>query len=177
MMRALVQDLSASAADPGQLLAQINRDLVSVFQQSGTTMFATAFYLVADAATGELAYSSAAHPNPLQLKRDLCRIEPLGADAGGKKGPALGLFKDAQFPTYRRQMHSGDVIMLFTDGMIEAEGENQEIFSQERLAAAMHKHAGLPAKELLAELITEIQKFSGCQEFSDDVCLVGIEVK
>ena len=177
MMRALVQDLSATAASPGDLLAQINRDLAGVFKQSGATMFATAFYLVADAATGQVSYASAAHPNPLQLRRDLGRIEPLGTDPGGKKGPALGLFTEAQFPTYRRQMHSGDIIMLFTDGMIEAEGENQEIFSQERLAAAMHKHAALPARELLAALISEIRRFSGSQEFADDVCLVGIEVK
>jgi sigma-B regulation protein RsbU (phosphoserine phosphatase) len=177
MLRALVQDLSASAAEPGQLLAEINRNLIGIFQQSGATMFATAFYLVADVATGELRYASAAHPNPLQLQRHAGRIEPLGADPGGKKGPALGLFPEARFPSYRRPMRSGDVIMLFTDGMIEEEGKNQEIFSQERLAADLQKHADLPAGELIAKLIAEIQGFSGRQEFADDVCLVGMEVR
>ena len=126
MIRALVEDLSVAATDPGHLLAQINRGLLDVFQQAGTTMFATAFYLVADVATGELSYASAAHPDPLQLLRCQGKIEPLGADNGGKKGPALGLFKEARFPTYRRQMNAGDVIVLFTDGIIEAEGQNQE---------------------------------------------------
>jgi len=177
MTRALVEDLSAAATDPGHLLSQINRGLLSVFQQADTTMFATAFYLVADVATGQLSYASAAHPDPLHLYRRQGRVETLCSDAGGRKGPALGLFKDAIFPTYRRQMNTGDVILLFTDGVIEAEGHNQEIFSQERLVEAVQKHARLPTKEMLGELLSEIRRFSNQHEFADDVCLVGMEVK
>ena len=177
MIRALVEDLSLGAADPGHLLSQINRGLLSVFQQAGTTMFATAFYMVADVATGEVTYSSAAHPDPLQVLRRQGKVEPLAALNGGKNGPALGLFKEAQFPTYRRQMNAGDMILLYTDGMIEAEGHNQEIFSRERLTAIVHKHAGLPPKEMLSALLAEIRRFSGQSEFTDDVCLVGVEIK
>jgi phosphoserine phosphatase RsbU/P len=177
MMRSLVRDLSGTATEPGQLLAQINRDLVGIFKQSGATMYATAFYLVADVATGELLYASAAHPNPLQLHRRQGNVEPLGADAGGRKGPALGLFQEAEFPTYRRPLDAGDVIVLFTDGLIEAEGQNQEIFSHDRLSAAISKHSELPTKKLLSQLISDLRQFSGQHEFSDDVCIVGVEVK
>jgi len=177
MIRALVEDLSAGAADPGHLLGQINRGLLSVFQQAGATMFATAFYLIADVATGELAYASAAHPDPLQLLRHQGKVEALAPQSGGKKGPALGLFKEAQFPTYRRQLHAGDVLLLYTDGLIEAEGQNREIFSQERLAAVVQKHAALPSREMLSTLLAEIRQFSGQHEFTDDVCLIGVEVK
>jgi phosphoserine phosphatase RsbU/P len=177
MIRALVEDLSAGAADPGHLLVQINRGLLSVFQQAGATMFATAFYMVADVATGELCYASAAHPDPLQLLRHQGKVEPLAAQDGGQKGPALGLFKEAQFPTYRRRMNVGDVIVLYTDGMIEAEGHDREIFSQERLAAIVHKSASLPTREMLSALLSEIRQFSGQHAFADDVCLVGVEVK
>ena len=52
MLRALVEDFSLKATDPGQVLTEINRALFKVFGQAGTTMFATAFYLVADVATG-----------------------------------------------------------------------------------------------------------------------------
>ena len=74
-------------------------------------------------------------------------------------------------------MNAGDVILLYTDGMIEAEGNDQEIFSQERLSAIVHKHAGLPTKEMLSALLSEIRQFSGQTEFADDVCLVGVEIK
>jgi sigma-B regulation protein RsbU (phosphoserine phosphatase) len=177
MMQSLVEDLSRTASDPGHLLTQINHSLFKVFKQSGTTMFATAFYLVADVATGKLSYASAAHPDPLQLRRHQNRVEPLGADAGCKKGPAIGLFKDSRFPTYQRQMNPDDVILLFTDGVVEAEGRDQDIFSQERLAAFVHNHSQLAVADVLAELIAELRQFSGQFEFSDDVCLVGMEVK
>jgi serine phosphatase RsbU (regulator of sigma subunit) len=177
MMRALVEDLSGTTTDPGQLLTQINLCLFNVFRQAEATMYATAFYLVADVVTGEVCYACAAHPNPLHLHQRQGNVEALGGEPGGKKGPALGLFKAARFPTYRRQMNPGDLIVLYTDGMIEAEGLNEEIFSQERLMAAVGKHAGLPAKKLLIELLAEIRQFSGQSEFTDDICLVGVEFK
>lgn len=177
MLRALVEDWSQKATDPGQLLAEINKSLFKVFRQSGTTMYATAFYMVADMAAGRLSYASAAHPNPLQLKRCLARVDTLGPDGGGKNGPGLGLFKDSMFPTYQRQMNVDDVILLYTDGMIEEEGRNQELFSVERLADTIHKFAGLSTKEILSRTIAEIRQFSGRQELSDDICLVGVEVK
>jgi sigma-B regulation protein RsbU (phosphoserine phosphatase) len=177
MLRALVEDFSLKAADPGELLAEINRALFKVFRQAGTTMFATAFYLVADVAKGQLTYASAAHPNPLLLQRREHQVEVLGPDVGGKKGPALGLFRDSKFPTCRRPMHEEDVVVLYTDGMIEEEGPNKEIFSQERLAETIRQLAALPTKELLGKTLEEIRKFSGQPEFSDDVCLLGVEVQ
>ena len=177
MLRALVEDLSGKATDPGQLLAEINRALFKVFRQAGTTMFATAFYMVADVATGQLTYASAAHPNPLHLKRLQGKVEMLGPDAGGKKGPALGLFRDSKFPTYQRPMQVSDVVMLFTDGLIEEEGLDNEIFSQERLVETVQNLGALPTKELLGKTIDEIRRFCGHDELSDDVCLLGVEVK
>ena len=74
-------------------------------------------------------------------------------------------------------MQEDDVIMLFTDGMIEEEGQNDEIFSQERLAEVIQSLHALPTKELFSKTLDEIRKFSGHHEFSDDVCLIGVEVK
>lgn len=177
MLRALVEDLSAEAMDPGQLLTEINRALFKVFRQAGTTMFATACYLVADAATGQLCYANAAHPHPLRLQRPAGVVEVLDHDAGGKKGPALGLFRDSKFPTCRRSMREADLIVLYTDGLIEEESPNGEIFSQERLGETIASLHALPPKELLAKTLDEIRRFAGHTEFSDDVCLLGIEVK
>lgn len=177
MMRALVEDLSLAAAEPGKLLAQINRGLTGVFKQTGATMYATAFYVIADIVEGKLRYSNAGHPDPFQLHRANGEVERLNALAGQKKGPALGLFEEAEFPSYERAMAAGDLIMLYTDGLIEVENASQEQFSQDRLAAAVGRRAVMPAKQLLGEVLSEIRKFSGQPDFADDVCLVGIEVK
>jgi serine phosphatase RsbU (regulator of sigma subunit) len=151
--------------------------LFGVFQQAGTTMYATAFYMIADIGSGKLSYASAAHPNPLQLKRCHGLVEVLSPEGNGKKGPALGLFKEGKFPTYERHIDPDDVVILYTDGMTEAEGEGEEIFSQERLAETIQKHSDKPTNEMLSETLGEIRRFSGRQEFEDDVCLIGVEVK
>ena len=177
MMRALVVDLSTATTEPGELLAQMNREVAGVFKQSGSTMYATAFYLIADVARAELRYASAAHPEPILLRRQRNTVEWLGDGARRKKGPALGLFAEGQFPTHRCPMEVGDLIALFTDGLIEAEGANNESFSPERLLAAVRRRAKLPPKELFTGLLAEIKKFTINNEFEDDVCIVGMEVK
>ncbi len=179
MLRSQVQDLSATTADPGRLLTQINQNLFSVFKQSGATMYATAFYLVADVARGEIHYSSAAHPDPLQVRRRAGLVEHLANNTAGRaKGPALGLFGDAQFTTHNRKLETGDLIALYTDGLIEINSsDEQQLFTPELLTEAVRRRVQLPATELFAGVISDIREFSGQPEFEDDVCLVGMEVK
>jgi serine phosphatase RsbU (regulator of sigma subunit) len=74
-------------------------------------------------------------------------------------------------------MEVGDLIALFTDGLIEAEGADHESFSPERLLAAVRQRAKLPTNELFTGLLDEIKHFSARSEFEDDVCVVGMEVK
>ena len=176
MLRALVEDISAKNAEPGQLLTELNRALFKVFRQAGTTMFATGLYLVADVATGLLSYANAAHPHPLRLQRPGGTVEVLGHDTGTKKGAALGLFKDAIYPTCTRSLRLDDLLVLYTDGLIEEESPSGEIFSRERLSETISNLHALPPKELLAKALNEIRLFAGHQDLSDDICLLGIEI-
>jgi sigma-B regulation protein RsbU (phosphoserine phosphatase) len=177
MMRALVSDLSTTTSDPGVLLAQINHEVSGVFMQTGSTMYATAFYLIADLARGEFRYANAAHPEPILVRRSLGTAELLGVESKQKKGPALGLFPNGKFPTHKRPMEVGDLIALFTDGLIETEGQNNEAFSSEQLLAMVRKHTQLPANQLVAAVIEDVKQFSANAEFEDDVCIAGVEVK
>lgn len=177
MMRALVADLSGAVNEPGELLTQLNQELTGIFKQSGSVMYATAYYLIVDLAKREFRYTSAGHPDPILLRRKSNTVEWLKPDAGGKKGPALGLFADGRFPTYRRPMESGDVIALYTDGLVEVENEHNEIFDAEHLLTAVRQRSNLPAGELFTQLINEVKKFSGNGKFDDDLCIAGVEVK
>jgi sigma-B regulation protein RsbU (phosphoserine phosphatase) len=177
MIHALGEDLAGSAADPGQLLTEINQALFKVFRQAGTTMFATAFYMVLDVATGEIAYANAAHPHPLRLKRPTGAVDVLDFNGGGKKGPALGLFRDSNYSFCRRPIGQDDFLVLYTDGLVEEEGNTGEIFSQEGLARTFANLSALPPKEMLAGTLDEIRQFSGRDEFTDDVCVIGVEVR
>jgi phosphoserine phosphatase RsbU/P len=175
IMRALVEELTELANDPGRLLSQINRDLRAILRQSGTPMFATGFYLVADLERREISYSNAGHPKPLLIHRKTGEVQPLG-NADGNCYPALGLFERSDYPTSCCPMLPGDLLMLYTDGLYDVEGELQDQVHPDWLLAEVKKRARLSGPELFDSLLEEIQVVSASAGFADDVCMVGMEV-
>ncbi len=174
MISALVEKFSAAAADPAVMLTKINRSLRAILRHSESTLFVTGFYLVADAARSRILYANAGHPEPLLLHRLRGELESIGSN--GQGGPPLGLFDDAQFRTCECPLAVDDFIMLFTDGLFEVEAPDDKVYSRERLVAAVRERVRLPSAEMLAELFGEIRQFSERTAFSDDVCLVGMDV-
>jgi phosphoserine phosphatase RsbU/P len=175
MVRALVEELKPLGKDPGALLTKLNRDLCAILKHTGSPTLTTAFYLTADAATGELRYANAGHPKPFLVHRDSGVIESL-SNAAGKKNPALGIFKDAVYSTSQSSVNTGDLVMLFTDGLYEVEGPGQQLYTHEMLVEAVRKRAQLPAGQLFDDVLAEIKAFAMGEDFVDDVCLVGMEV-
>ncbi|MDB6023608.1 MAG: putative sensor protein [Pedosphaera sp.] len=175
MVRALVEELKPLGTDPGKLLTQLNRDLCAILKHTGSPTLTTAFYLTADSATGKLRYANAGHPKPFLVHRATGKLEPL-ASGQGKKNPALGLFEDATYNTGESSITPGDFVMLFTDGLYEVEGANQQLYTHEMLVDAVSRRAKLPASQLFDDLLAEIKEFALGQDFLDDVCLVGMEM-
>ncbi len=175
MIRALVEELNPQAHDPGKMLSKLNHDLCAILKNTGSPMLTTAFYLVADLAKGEMRYANAGHPKPLLVQRDRGSVSPLD-QSEGKCGPALGLFDQTVYSTSQCALSPGDLVMLFTDGLYEVEGADQELYNHQMLVTAVRKRLKLPPAKLFDELLAEIQRFSLEKQFNDDVCLVGMEV-
>ena len=175
MIRAVVQEFSSVGHDPSQFLGSVNRGLSAILQDPTMPMFATAFYLVADAAAGTVRFANAGHPLPFHLRDKAGITEQLRAE-GWQPGPALGVFGDSNYPTGTQPLTEGDMIMLFTDGMFEAVDANDNEFTQQRLLEAVRERSRLAAPELFDELLREIRQFSATREFADDVCLIGVEL-
>ncbi len=174
MIRALVEELKPIARDPGMFLRKVNSDLFTILKTTGSPMLTTAFYLVANWRTGVMRFANAGHPKPLLIRRPASRIEPL-VNVSGKSQPALGLFEDPPYQTSEITIAPGDLVMLFTDGLYEVQGPNEELYSQERLIMDMKDRLSRPAAQLFDELLAAIGNFSVDHEFADDVCLVGME--
>ncbi len=175
IMRALVEELAELATEPGQLLGQINQDLRAILRQSGTPMFTTAFYLLVDLERQQICYANAGHPKPLLIHRQTDRVEIL-SNATGKCHPALGLFEGSCYPTSQCAIAPGDVLMLFTDGLYDVEGPNQDRINPDWLLTQVRQRTSASAGELFDQLLLEIKATSGNTSFADDVCLVGMEV-
>jgi phosphoserine phosphatase RsbU/P len=137
-------------------------------------MLTTAFYLVANWQTGALRFANAGHPKPLLVRRATGEVLTL-ANASGRGQSALGLFEDPTYETTEVQIIPGDFVMLFTDGIYEVQGQNEELYSQQRLLLDVKNLLHKPPGVLFDELIAAIRAFAASHEFDDDVCLVGVD--
>jgi serine phosphatase RsbU (regulator of sigma subunit) len=172
----LLGQLLDPSGDPGEFLCRLNRALRSRLEYySEVPLFASAFYVLADLEKGELRYANAGHPNPLRVHRaqDRTDMYPLN---GSTPGPALGLFDDAVYLNCHCELSPHDTLLLFTDGLYEVEGPGGDIYDYRRLLEAVSRRRELPAFQLCQEVIEEVQRFSAGRHFSDDVCLVAMEV-
>ena len=174
MIRALAEELKPLARDPGMFLRKLNSDLCSILKSTGSPMLTTAFYLVADRTSGVMRFANAGHPKPLFIRRSAGRVEPL-VNVTGQSQPALGLFDDPPYQTTEITLAPGDFVMLFTDGLYEVQGLNEELYSQERMMMDVRSLLPKSNQELFDELLAAIRAFSVSHEFDDDVCLVGME--
>lgn len=174
MIRALAEELKPLARDPGNFLRKLNGDLCAILKNTGSPMLTTAFYAVADCRTGTLRFANAGHPKPLLVHRATGTILPL-VNASGRSQPALGLFENPPYQTTENTLKPGDLLMLFTDGLYEVQGQNEELYSQERLVLDMKSLLHHPSGVLFDELLGLVRSFAHNGEFDDDVCLVGMD--
>jgi sigma-B regulation protein RsbU (phosphoserine phosphatase) len=176
IVRGLVEELSPAASDPGQFLTKLNRGLTAVLRQAEWPIPVSAFYLVADTATGQLRHANAAHPYPICLHRKSGTAEQLSLAPNTQRGPILGVMEDAVYTTSECRIAPLDLVMLYTDGLYEAENVQDEHFGRNRLMAAASGRIREPASELFDGLLADVRQFTGSQDFADDVCLVGMEI-
>ena len=175
MIRALVGEQSAVAHDPGAFLTQLNCHLRGILEQAHTPMFASAFYLVIDTAHGQISYANAGHPSPLRLRqsdRSVKRLVPHDKPTG----MALGILDDEEYQTTKGELAADDLFVLFTDGVFEVQGEDEE-FGEARLVSTLQQNMHLTGDALFDHLLSELRAFSADGEFDDDVCLVGVKVE
>ncbi len=176
MLHALVEEKSRLGADPSHFLGEVNRGLISVLKERESPIFATAFYLTVNLDKREIRYASAGHPRPMRLRRAEGTVGRLPIRDGGR-GPALGLFPEAEFPTQVESLDLHDLIILFTDGLWEAENEDGEPFLDKRLRESIRAKSDLPPGALFDGVLKDVRAFSRSEKFDDDVCLVGLEFK
>jgi len=174
MIRALAEELKPFAQNPGEFLRKLNFDLCTILKNTGSPMLTTAFYLVANWQTGIMRFANAGHPKPLLIRRAANHVETL-VNACGRGQPPLGLFEEPPYETTETSLQPGDFVMLFTDGLYEVQGPNEELYSQQRLMVDVKNLIQKPAGELFDELQAAIRAFAIDHQFDDDVCLVGLE--
>ena len=123
--------------------------------------FVTAFY-------GVLIFSNAGHNPPLLVHRD-GRSEKLI-----EGGVALGVLADARYEERPILVQNGDVLVMYTDGVSEAENAKGELFGEQRLEDLVRRHAHVPAAEILRLIVEAVTEWAGEKGANDDVTLIVV---
>ncbi len=148
-----------NTADPSKLLKAMNGTLCGITQNQ----FVTAAYVHLDAEAQELRYSAAGHPPMLLLRGG--EVMPVV-----ENGLMLAAFDFAEYSTAVLPLMAGDRLVLYTDGIVEAENGRQEEFGQERLCALLRDSAGLGHTEAADLVLSSVQRWSAVQ--NDDLTLL-----
>jgi sigma-B regulation protein RsbU (phosphoserine phosphatase) len=175
MIRALVEELKPLAKNPGDFLSKLNGDLCAILHHTGTPLLTTAFYLAADWRSGVMLYANAGHPKPLHVRRHAGQVLQV-LNASGKSQPALGLMEDARYQSSEILLSPDDLLLLYTDGLIEVQSPKSDLYTQQLLHGAVQRLMEARTPKLFDDLLQEVREFSGDAPFTDDVCLVGMEL-
>jgi sigma-B regulation protein RsbU (phosphoserine phosphatase) len=162
--QASLKTLSTAQVALPELVANMNRYACSNSQ--GGLRFTTAFLAEYDPVRRTLDYINAGHNQPI-LRRSNGSIERL--DVGGLP---LGIQPEAKYESASITVAPGDWLLIFTDGLVEAENSHQEEFGETRVLSTIATGAALSPSEMLKRLMTELDQFVGQTPQHDDVTLM-----
>jgi serine phosphatase RsbU (regulator of sigma subunit) len=164
-LQASLRTLASLGLELTPLAQRLNR--YACEHSLGGQRFTTAVLGEYDPSSCKLAYVNAGHNSPI-IRRSDGSTERL--ESGGLP---LGITAEATFVTSEVELHSGDILVLFTDGVVEAFNSAGQEFSDARWLSLVRNLPAVPAKESLQLLMMSVETFVGQTRQSDDItCLV-----
>ena len=153
------QDLQAEIGSANSLLVANNRE----------RMFTTLFCGVLEVPSGMLTYCNCGHNAPLILRADGSTFESLRIC-----GPPLGVKDKISYVPRSIELAKGDVLLLYTDGVTEAETAQKAQFGLERLQQAVRDTRGQPARSVVEHVFQSVTQFTKGAPQSDDITCVAV---
>lgn len=161
-MQAALKSLASESISPSELCFKLNNLMCG---NTPLRKFITCFYSELDIATRKLTFTNAGHNPPMLVRRD---GECIRLEEGGR---VIGAFCDSTFTEQEIQLHEGDKLLLFTDGVTEARNAAGDEFGEERLQECLRSYAGRSAAELRTLILDEVTEFCA-GNFDDDATLM-----
>ena len=164
--RTLLRATALHGAPPKECLTHVNDVLL---RQSKGELFVTLFYAILDLRTGDLDFSAGGQTAPCLLSHG-GKLEYLREP----RGFMLGLFDDAQFTAGHAKLDPGDVLVLYTDGVTEAEDEQSLFYTEARLTAALTGMHDAPAEQIVTKVVADVNKFTRENPQTDDITVLAV---
>jgi serine phosphatase RsbU (regulator of sigma subunit) len=164
-LQARLRVLAEEVTDVADLMTRLNRHTTG---STPSNRFISLFFLMIDPITGEFEYSNAGH-NPPYLLRNGGALETL---EGG--GLVLGPFPQARYQSFRGVLQPGESIVIFSDGVTEANDASREEFGEERLELTLTANREKSAGEMVRAITNAVTDFAAGAPVADDLTLVVV---
>jgi serine phosphatase RsbU (regulator of sigma subunit) len=161
-LQASVRSLAGPAVEPGEVNRRLNGML---YRSTSTSRYATLFFAIYDARRRLLQYSNAGHFPPLHIKAG--SVERLTAD-----GIPLGLMEEALYGQGQRELETGDLLAMYTDGIVEAPSPEGVEFGEDRLVEVLRRHANTSLDSMVLVVMDELSRWTHGAAAHDDATLV-----
>ncbi|TWT62247.1 GAF domain-containing SpoIIE family protein phosphatase [Rubinisphaera italica] len=171
IMHTIAHTYTGSQELPSQFMTHINKHLCQNFTtRSG--IFVTAFYAIYNPQDKSLAYASAGHNPPIHRR---CGASPVSTLNRAGRIP-LGISTEITYDDATVKLSSGDRVVLYTDGIIEAFGTDDTQFGMDRLGAIVGR-CDLNSTTIVDAVVKQLQEFTGTTSQTDDCTLVVMKVR
>jgi PAS domain S-box-containing protein len=161
---------NATHHEKGTEVLQDANDMIAADSRSG--MFVTLFYGVLDERSKSLVYANAGHPPPLLMRKDEDKFRALEVT-----GIALGIVEGMEYEERQIDLSSGDILVLYTDGVNEAINDREELFGLARLCRTVKGSRDRTAQEILDAILKDIAEFAGDQAQFDDITMIVVKAE
>ena len=174
LMSVVQASLRVISTERGLALSQLATKMNGfLYQSTETNRYATFFYAQIEDHCQRLRYVNAGHNPPYLVRRSETRADIVELRTGGT---VLGLFAEAAYDEGHIDLHPGDVVVAFTDGVTDALNPEGEEFGEERLKEVLRGAVGAPADRISTGLAGRMREWIGDAEQHDDLTFVVVAV-
>ncbi len=166
LSRTLLRAVARNRNDPAATLLQVNKLLL---EDTRSDLFVTVWYAIWNPVDGSLFYACAGHNPPFLIQHNPPAFRTLRV-----KGIALGVLSEITLETDRVILNPGDTLVLYTDGITEAQNQNGQQFGLHNLELATRAHCQEPASRIIDAIIDALDQHTGNIPQFDDLTLVVV---
>jgi energy-coupling factor transport system substrate-specific component len=163
--KTLIKNRALMGGGPGEILSYVNNQLC---ENNEEELFVTVWMAIIDIRTGRGLAANAGHEHPAIRRKDGKYELSIY-----KHSPAVATFPDLPFREHTFEMHPGDSLFVYTDGVAEANNSTNELYGPERMLSALNRSPQAAPAELLQTVRAEIDAFVGEADQFDDITMMG----
>lgn len=164
--RAFLHKTLDQVQESKDIVSKVNQELA---QGNENCIFVSLIVGIMDVQTGCTQITNAGH-NPPYIKKHTGEVICLNEN----QGPIVGTFKDAKYGIQSIQMSEGDILLFYTDGVVEAQNEKQEFYGEARMQAFLEQNTFIFPQYLTNALSENVTSFIGRSQQFDDITILSL---